>query len=252
MKKLLKFEFRKLAFQTSARVCGIIILCMAILAVRIAKANWVAYGLAVEGYPKPTAVSLTLSALSSSAFSLVLGIFVAIFISGDRSEGILRNVYAKGYSRNKVFFAKIIALCFYCLFFAILCLAINFLGGLIVFPSDSPLNYSELKVVPVQILLMLTYTSFFAMIATICKRTGSAVAGCVLVPTLASLAFILFDTFAGIDGFILSTYWFENMFSSVSVGYASTSDVLTSVIGGIIYAIVFTALAVVVNNKTEQ
>ncbi len=249
MKKLLRFEFYKLWRQKSMRVCSIILICLSVLSLFMAKSVWNNGGADVLSIP--TAISLTISALSSCSFSLILAIFTALFISEDNSEGIIKNIYSKGYDRIKVFLSKIIVVSTYCIVMAIICYGIAFFGGMIMFSTEKTAPFSELTVVPIQLLLMLAYTCLYGLIASTTKKSGGAIAGCIVVPILITLVIGLIDTSLHLESFTFGAYWLENMFSSVNIQNASSKSLLIGGFGGIIYAVVFVLLGIFISKKNE-
>ncbi len=249
MKKLLRFEFYKLLRQKSMRVCSIILICLSVLSLFMTKSLWDNGG--ADALNMPTATSLTISALSSCSFSLILAIFTALFISEDNSEGIIKNIYSKGYDRIKVFLSKMIVVSTYCVVMAIICYGIAFFGGMIMFPTEKPVQFSELIVIPIQLLLMLAYTCLYGLIASVSKKSGGAIAGCIVAPMLIALVIGLIDTFLNLESFTFGTYWLENMFSSVNIQNASAKSLLVGGFGGILYATIFVLLGTFMSKKHE-
>ena len=104
MKDLLKFEFYKLKKQKSFYICTAVILAMSFLGALLTKL------LADNNAGLNTVVlsgqSTMLSAISSSNFTMICSIFIALFVCADHSEQTIKNIYSRGFSKGTVYFAK--------------------------------------------------------------------------------------------------------------------------------------------------
>ncbi len=122
MRKLLKFEFRKLLHSKSFYICLAIMLFMIFI---VAQSNQSAFEFSLQENgivhtdevaaevgkeARCDGVGAMLMAVYSSEYILIAGIFVAIFICDDYSQSILKNIYSKGYSRNKVILSKLLTI----------------------------------------------------------------------------------------------------------------------------------------------
>lgn len=109
MKNLLKFEFHKLFKQKSFYICTIIMLVLSFFSILLNKslANNPELNMAM-----PMVMSSLLTAVNSSNFTMICGIFIALFVCTDYDQQTIKNVYSRGFSRSKVYFAKYIV-CFF-------------------------------------------------------------------------------------------------------------------------------------------
>ncbi len=251
MNRLLKFEFHKLLHQKSMKVCSIILVCLSFLSLLTTKSMWDNGAGELLGATMPTATSLAVSALSSCSFSMILAIFTALFVSEDNSDGIIKNIYSKGYKRAEVFLCKIITVSVWCVVMAIICFAIAFVGGMVIFPTENALKLSELAPLVPQLVIMLAYTALFGLIASVTKKSGGAIAGCIVAPMLVSLAVGLVDTFLKLDRFQFSSYWLDNMYSAVNTTAATQSGLAVGMIGGLLYVAALCVAGVYVSKKNQ-
>ncbi len=249
MNKLLRFEFHKILRQKSMRVCSVVLICLSLLSLLTTKSLWENAGEVLGDVPSAT--DLAVAALSSCSFTLILAIFTALFVSEDSSEGTLKNIYSKGYDRADVFLSKLITVSIYCIVMAVICIAIFFVGGETMFPGDGTLDLSGLTSLIPQLILMLAYTFLYTLIASVSKKSGDAIAGCIVVPMLASLVISMADTFLNIESFSLSSYWLDNLYSTVNVTGITKSDFLTGIIGGLMYMAVLYIAGIYVSNKKQ-
>ena len=103
MNKLFKFEWRKLWQQKSMYIVFGIGLITITLMMILSKVMSV---IADEVMPSQNATEYMLSAIAGSSFISLLGIFIAIFVCADNHQHTIKNIYARGYSRDAVFFSK--------------------------------------------------------------------------------------------------------------------------------------------------
>ena len=120
MKKLLTLEFRKLSRQKSFYVCGALAVAFVFLSAALTKL--IVQNSEDATMTLPSAVDTLASALQGANATLLIGIFTALFVCGDHSDGTIKNIYAKGYTRTSVYFAKfavVIAAAYTCMYFAL-------------------------------------------------------------------------------------------------------------------------------------
>ncbi len=257
MKSLLRFEFHKLFRKTSMYVCMLIIVGVTILNLLTANMMWELSvslgeaGLMPDEIFAPSAATLTLQSLTSASFDLILGIFVALYMCEDVSDGIIKNIYAKGFHRSHVFFSKTIVALTYCVAAVLLCFGISFIGGLLMFPEGGGLSASDFAAMGIQLIVMLAYTCLFVLVATVCKKTGGAIAAAIVIPLVVSLALGVVDLIAQFDGFNLTDYWINDMWLSVTYINAEFSTLLTSLIGGMVYSVAFVLLSLVISQRKQ-
>ncbi|MCD8120331.1 MAG: ABC transporter permease [Lachnospiraceae bacterium] len=249
MNKLLRFEFHKILRQKSMRVCSVVLICLSLLSLLTTKSLWENAGEVLGDVPGAT--DLAVAALSSCSFTLILAIFTALFVSEDSSEGTIKNIYSKGYARAQVFLSKLIAVSVYCIVMAVICIAIFFVGGKALFPGDGALDLSGLTSLIPQLILMLAYTFLYTLIASVSKKSGDAIAGCIVVPMLASLALSIADTFLNMEAFSFSSCWLDNLYSAVNTTAITGSNFIAGVIGGLLYMVVLYIAGIYVCNKKQ-
>lgn len=110
MRKLLQFEFRKLRQQKSFYICCFLLIVFVLLSALL---NKIILEHSADPIQAPTGTDGITSALASGNITLIIGIFTALFVCEDFTDGIIKNIYAKGYSRNKVYFSKLIVVLFF-------------------------------------------------------------------------------------------------------------------------------------------
>lgn len=248
MRNLLKFEFHKLFKAKSFYICTAVIFVMSLLTVIINKLF-----LGQEGMPTvmPSALQTMLSALSASEFTMISGIFVAIFTCYDYEQQTIKNVYSHGFSRNKVFASKLIVCSIAVLIMFALTLLVNYFLGLILLNGQVE-NGKYFLLMVGQIIYVLAYTSFIFALSIIMKKTGISIALAVLGPTLITLLITLIDSLLRLKNFKFSKYWFGG-FTSDLTSLATTDGRLWTVIGlSIAYGVIFILGSYFINRKQEN
>lgn len=247
MKKLLNFEFRKLFRQKSFYVCGALLLVFVFLSAAISKL--VAENAEDVSYRLPTVADTLRSALQGANVTLIAGIFTALFVCADYSDGTLKNIYAKGYTRTSVYFSKLTAVLVSTVLFCVVTWGGGFLSGKLLFESSGDLNTELFGVLAAQLLAVFGYTGLFFALAMIIKRTGGSIAACIVGPMLFSLLFTTVNTVINSQSLNLSDYWLDGLFGNLAQTGVSGQIVLIAVLLSVAYAAVFTAIGALFNKK---
>ena len=252
MGNLLNFEFRKLVRQKSFYICNLVLVVLIFLSAFMTKALF--DNMEEITQPLPTAVGMVQTALSGGNAALIIGIFVALFASEDYTDGTMKNIYAKGYSRTQVYGAKLVSVAFFSLTACLVSFAGSFAAGAVFFEIGSGLDIHTLLVLLTQtIVMVLGYTALFFAISMILKKTGSAIAGCIVAPMLISLLFGMADSFLQNDKFKFADYWLDGLFSSITQSASAVTNeaMLTAAAVSVVYAVICTAVGVNIVKRQE-
>ena len=135
MFKLLNFEFRKLIRQKSFYIC-----IAAMLALLVGSAYTTELMTAKSGVEDPSlsGISYLMEAISGSALSAVLAVFIPLFICEDYASGTIRNIITRGFSRLEMFIAKLIAVLAATVLMTAVCLAAAYLVGTAFWGAGEP------------------------------------------------------------------------------------------------------------------
>lgn len=248
MKNLLKFEFYKLLRQKSFYICTGVILAMSLISLLLKQALANNSELNIT---TPSGVSTLLSAVSSSNFTMICGIFIALFVCTDYDQLTIKNVYSRGFSRNDVYFAKLVVSLIATLIMFVITLLFTFAVGNIMFNGavDSG-NYAGLLIG--QFLYCVASASFVFAICLIVKKVGVSIALAILGPSLISTVLSLADAFLNIDGFKFGKYWLDGFIGDLSVVTTDTARLIVCVVLSIVYAAVFILAGYFINKKKEN
>lgn len=257
MKKLLQFELHKLKKQKSLYICSALVLAGFLLSVLATFALMKLMGdLFEEEAVSPTAVETMLSAVSMSDFTLITGIFIALYVCGDYSQKTIKNIYSRGFSRTNVFMSKLIV----CIAYIIIMFIITELFALAVgsalygFKAQGK-NIGWLMLG--QLFVCIAYACFAFSASNTVKKTGVALAIVILIPMGVTLVLTLVDVLiklglkdiVDVGDFSLSDYWLDGLLLSDTA--ASVKKIVLSCILPVIYGALFFAAGFVANRKAE-
>lgn len=219
------------------------------------------------GYPYKSGNVLTVGSSIIMCFSsedslllLVIGIFIAIFVSEDRTKGTIKNIYSKGYSRTKIFFSKYLTAISLPAAFYFLILLVSYIYLLI--RGTGTYDYSN-SGNPFSILLFiflrfLAISTFYYMLSELSSSTGGAIALNIFIPYLILIIVTVFTAtlFSSeipnnafqhiiIDFTIIST----SLFSEFMIGtdYNITELILTC----LIFILLFGGLSLLITVKKQ-
>lgn len=257
MKNMLKFEFRKLFRSKSLYICSAIIISMAILSVVLMNLTiQIQIGDEVMSLIDPSdlsGINALMDTFSYGNILTILPIFIAIFVCSDASQGILKNVYAKGFSRTKVLMSKyIVSLVVEVIFFFAAAVP-TFITASILWGNSADVNENLLQSLFGQIIVLLVYHTIYFAISTIVNKTGIAIALNIVGLTLFSLGLTAAEAVSRlVDHYVpLSMYWIETMWESVTTSsYEDFSYV--GIIGlSFVYIAIFLGVSIFFNRKKQ-
>ena len=255
MKALLRFEFRKLVRNKAFYIClGIALFLMIINAITtkvlsdVMKQAMEEIGQKYE--PSENALTLMKTVFSNNT-PLILGVVVSIIVCEDFSNDIIKNIYSKGYSRDKVYFAKMISSLVAFLTIILVGMIISFLTGLALFGKvGTPGKNYAISMVCI-IFVALAYFAIYFSIALIFKKYAPAIVLSILGPTIIMLLLAMADAFIKTDKIILSDYWISGLSSDLSFPNVEDKTIIASCyVPGIVIAL-FLTITYVLNSKKD-
>ena len=248
MKNLLRFEFHKLFRAKSFYICTAVIFLMSFLTILVNKLFLSSTEMASL---MPDAMQTMLSAVSSSNFTMIAGIFIAIFACYDYEQQTIKNIYSHGFSKNKVYFAKLIICSIAIIIMFALTLLFNYLLGLTML-NGATKDGNYLGLFLGQLIYVVAYCSFVFAISLIVKKVGISIAFAILGPSLITLLITLIDSLLKLKDFKISSYWFGKFIEDLT-NLATTANRLWTVIGlSLIYALIFILGGYLINKKQEN
>ena len=249
MFKLLNFEFRKLIRQKSFYIC-----IAAMLALLVGSAYTTELMTAKSGVEDPSlsGISYLMEAISGSALSAVLAVFIPLFICEDYASGTIRNIITRGFSRLEMFIAKLIAVLAATVLMTAVCLAAAYLVGTAFWGAGEPsLGSAQIKILLCQLAVIAAYATMFFAISSMLQKVGGSIAICLILPMAAVILLSLADAALAEREIELSGYWIENLGRSLASVEAEAEDIKKALIGAGCYFAASIAFSWLVIMKRE-
>ena len=249
MRNILKFEFHKLFRQKSFYICSAIMVVFSVLGIMITKSL-------AENNPELITGNLSgldslLTAITSANFFMISGIFVALMVCNDYDNQTIKNIYSRGFSKVKVYFAKlIVSMCAVVVMFA-LTLGVSYISGNSAFGNNvAEGNYVGLLLG--QIVLVLAYSTFVFAISSIFRKVGTSIALAILGPSLINTVLSLLDSMLKTDKFKLSSYWLDSFTTDLTALTTSTTRLIICAVICAVYTVIFISVGLYFSKKQEN
>ena len=255
MKDLLRLEFRKLKRQKSFYICLGIMIAMILISGITAKifvryASQIAEISNGEEQLPISAGEFMLGMLSASSFSMISAIFVAIVVCGDYESQIIKNIYAKGYSRGNYYFSKMIYVFVATTIMFVSIFAASTLLGAVLFGTDGIEGKVFLLVAIQYVVAMAEVSAFFALSSAL-KKLGGSIAVGILAPLVISLLLELADTALKIKDFKVASVWLSSFTSDLTNIAIGPERIAVCAALSVVYAVLFIWAGFAINRKTE-
>lgn len=248
MSNLLKFELHKLIRQKSFYICTAVMLVMSFIGLMLSKAlaENSELNMAI-----PTAQSALLSAVSSSNFTMICGIFIALFVCTDFDQQTIKNVYSRGFSRDCVYFAKFMASAIATVAMFAVTLVFTYAAGSVMFDGTAEAgNYAAL--IAGQLIFCLAYSSFVFAVSLVVKKVGISIALAILGPSLIGTVINLVDAFLKIENFKFASYWLDGFLADLTSLATDSARLTVCIVLSLVYAAVFFGAGYLINKRLEN
>lgn len=248
MKNIYKFEFYKLIKQKSLYICSAVMLALSLFGALLSKA------LASNpdiGMTAPSNLSVLLSSVSSSNFTIICDIFIALFVCADYDQGTIKNIYSRGFSRGTVYFSKFtVAIVATTAMFGAT-LLFNLIVGSSMFDSAAEKgNYVGLLIG--QYLYCIAYSTFSFAICLAIKKIGASIALAILGPSLIGTALALADAFLKFKNFKFGNFWLDAFITDLSSVATDSKRMIVCITLSAIYTVIFAAIGYYINKRQEN
>lgn len=235
MGKLLRLEFRRLSRQTSFYVCTVGVILLLILMLATLYADFLSV-LDSQG-----AADVLLVSTDLSAFYTFMCVFVIVFVCDDYSQQTIRNIFARGYTRGQVYFAKLISTVTAVTIMYVLMLSAAFFMSLRAL-GNGPVEWGMFfAVLGTQFVMILAYVSLYYCLAAVTTRTGLSICLAFLLPSLIQLLL----------GQELSQYWLDGLHESLSYLQMDSRDLLLCLGLSLFYIAAFTTVGYFSTRKKD-
>lgn len=211
MKKLLQFETRRILHSVSALVCLIIAFVYSIAD---------AFLMNLDLYEGESIVVSVLELMLSSLdlIPTLLAVFVCLYACNDYSNNTLKNIYARGFSREYVILSKLVMV----LAYSVAITLVSWLGSLIggaLFGEMGKAPEDFAAALFASLFSIVAYSCVYFMFATLIRKTGGAIACGILGPILVNLVLSLIDIIfskANVS-FRLTEFWIQGYFNILTL-----------------------------------
>lgn len=254
MGKMLLFELRKLFRQKSFYICGIVVTAIMILSV------FMCYSVEqvmnhMDGMSNMMSeyngCYMLLSAIPSASVSLILAIFISIYVCSEYSDMTIRNIIARGYTRAQFYVTKLVVSCLVAVIYIVLVwLAAFSLGTLIWGMGDGFAPGMVLRNLAIQVLVTLGEVAMYHFFAALFQKLGAAIALGILVPTLMRPGVMAIDYLTKYK-YDFADYFSTEALNNVANVAADHKTVLHAVIGGFVYLVLFGVAGWLVSRRRE-
>lgn len=243
MSGLLRSDFYKISKMKSFPICLLIALALAVGSIFML--DYTAQFVDMGTY---NASNTMLSTFAGDS-KIFIAIVVSIFAASEFGFGTIKNVASRGFSRVGIYFSKLIGACVIALVIQLV-YSVAYTGTATIMWGFGDVSASfwpeTLKIIGLEILLTLAYTSVFVMVSMLIRQSGAAIAINLCITMQFIYLFVqlaqaglhkLFNVEVALSDYLLST----NAASLVNGDV--TSEMMTrSLLVGIIYFVVFTLL----------
>lgn len=263
MNKLLKLEYRRLFMSKALYICTAISLVMLLISAFTSKLLYEALStiepedmegmaqLGVTALDLPTSLSL-LKGIGSSSLTLILAVFIALFVTEEYTGDIIKNVYAKGYSRDLVFFSKYLSSLTGSLFIVLVDAVFSIILGKALFGEFGTMGKNYVSSFIAILFLIVSYDTLYFAISIAMRKTGGSIAISIFGPIVINLLLNLGNAISKSETVDLTEYWIAGRLTILSYAEVSNKAVWMSFLIGGIYLLAFGAAGFFLNRKRES
>lgn len=246
MKQLIKFEFHNLIRTKSLYICMIISMAFSALAVVITKVTGSL--LAMDNSASYTAASFLTQAVSGGNLSILLVIFISIFVCTDYIEGTIKNIVSRGITRDQIYIAKYIVLILAGFIFMVVDMLVTFVTAVAFFDVGT-FSGKLLGALVIDVVLLVAYVTLYQFFAVLFRKNGATIAVGILFPialniVITAFPFILHNYALDLSVIDLS-YWF----SLLSKSAVTVKEQMGALLCGGLYVAIFGVAGWLVTRK---
>lgn len=247
MKNLLAFEFFKMRKRKSMYICTATMIGVMIINVLM---NYALYRLTGGFGITNTVTSNMLYATNYSNFTLIAGVFIAIYVCEDYGQKTIKNVYSRGFSRAGVYFSKLIVCAAYVVasFAVTVIFSLLFGGALFGFDFEGEHTFALLVG---QLLVCIASAAFVFSVSFMVRRLGVAISLVIFVPLAVTLLLGLADILLKSEKVFLVEFWFDGMLASLSNSFLTAKEIALRCIAPVIYTALFVTVGFFVHRNAE-
>ena len=236
MGRLLHFEFHKLLRQKSFYIC--LAVSVAMLLATTYTSVLISRGVAEPADIGVDGMDVMIGAVSGGMLSMVIGVFVPLFVCEDYAAGTIRNIITRGYTRLGVFAAKLTAVLLAAAVMTAVCMAAGYIAGTVLGGRGAQaFDAGVVKILLCQLAVILAQAALFYAISSVLQKTGGAIAICLVLPMVMTVLLTLADTALAEKEIELSGYWIDRVSSSLGSFDVSSDELKKALLTALAYFI---------------
>ena len=206
--------------------------------------------MSILGY---TSDSIALTAVENSSMIMIVGIYIALTSCQDYSQQTMKTIYARGCSRTKVYFGKLLtSLCSLTIMFVAV-FVWNWLLGSIFFGFTLENFGRVILLAGGQYLTCVAFLGLYFMFVHLIRKMGAVLALSLIVPMAVELVLIFVDIFAmqATEEFTVSSFWLSGFITKLSSMSVSSGWIIGVYLGAIAYSALFFGLGYLASRRAE-
>ena len=248
MKKLLMFEFHNLFHKKSLYVCAAVMIALLVL---VEVTSWVImqdYGISYMICVPETMVY----SLYDADVVLFAGIFISMYVCMDFKYGTYKNVYARGFSKGSIYFAKFVAVFASMLIIYLAAMLTELVCSWILFGFSEYVDANYALIFVTQIFFVLANAALVYAIGMSTQKTSITVVFALLTSSMVDVVLSLIDGLLDMESFLLSDYWLESIEYDITSLYTDNGRLVLCLVLSILYAALFMEIGFAVYRRREH
>lgn len=221
MNKVLNFEFRKLLHSPIFYFCILAIVMGNVMNTVVYKlidmvamnnvVNETMNGMGLDVMMVTvTGANMFVTAFSNSSLITIISIFVALFMCEDFSNNTIKNIIARGYTRNNVIVSKLFSTMIAVFIMTIVALVTGFLSGWLIGKAVGDWSAKLLLYSMGYILSAIAYTAIYASISMMFRKAAPSIAVTLLSSSFVPLILKALSNIFEIENFDLELILLSN------------------------------------------
>ena len=235
MARLLKFEFRKLTRMKSFYIC--LLISLAFSALMVVSQVFLSDATGAADNSKLAFASLA-AAPNNGQLVILLAVFVSLFICSDYTEGTIKNIISRGYSRSQVYVAQYVTMIVTGLIFAILNMVFGFVLTAAFLGLGKPIEHM-IPIVLIDLLLVIGCVSLYHFFAVLFRRNGGSIAMGILFPICIGIVISILTLLVKREDLNLGVLELSNCMSILAGAAVTTKEIVLVALSGLVYSVLF-------------
>lgn len=185
--------------------------------------------------------------------TLLVGVFLAIFVTAEFFYGTMKNTLSRGAERVKVYFSKIFVCSAAAIVMQLLFIASLLVAGSIVWGFD-PHNISTigslLRVILLELLSILSFTAVFTLISTAVRSNGGSIAINIICATMISTFFGALNMLFNYK-IVVNDYWIGGAVAKLASFTPASGDILQGTLVTLVWGVVTLLVGITLFKKQD-